>query len=41
MKKYKSKKIIIHCGYPKAASATIINDMKKIIKKYNIVDVNE
>ena len=41
MKKYKSNKIIIHCGYPKAASATIINDMIKINKIYNIVDVNE
>ena len=41
MKKYKSKKIIIHCGYPKAASATIINEMIKIVKNHNVVDVNE
>lgn len=41
MKKYKSKKIILHCGYPKAASTTIVNEMIKIVKNYNVVDVNE
>lgn len=37
----KSKKIIIHCGYPKSASATIVNEMIKIVKNYNVVNVNE
>ena len=42
MNRLKSNKIIIlHCGYPKAASATLINDMRKIAKNYNVIDTNE